>query len=221
MIKSFTISSLLLFSFTGFSQKMGALGIGQTNNTKYHNVPEQIGFEGNINYFDEYQPGVVFYRDSTQIDVPLLNYNLLQNKVTLKINSDEFFLPNEHRIDSFRIADKTFVSIPNITARKTFYEILFDTNEIELIKQSNAQIVTGKEGTGMTPTTPDRVKITSRYYLVKQGAIHELVLNKTQVYEILGNQEKLDAFRKKKKLKFKKEEDVVQLLGYYSSIINL
>ena len=218
-MKKVLISVFTLLSTISYSQKLGALGIGQTNNTKYHTVPEQIGLEGNINYFEEFQPGIVFYKDSTQIDVPLLNYNLLMKKVTLKLNDGEFFLPNENRIDSFKIADKTFVSNSKISSKRAFCEVLYYSKNLELIKQSNAQIVTGKQGTGMTPTTPDRVKISSSYYLLKDDNQYKLELSKSEIYEVLGDEERLDKFRKEQKLKLKKEEDFIRLLTYYDQTI--
>ena len=221
MKKITVLSAFALMSSIGYSQSWSAIGLSQTNNTKYHAVPQQIGLEGNINYFEEYQPGAVFFDDSTAVEVPLLNYNLLVNKLTLKINSDEFFIPNENKVDSFKIANKTFVQVPDLSAKNKFYEIIFNENNLELIKETHAQIVTGKEGTGMTPTTPDRIKKTNRYYLAKNGKYHEFDLNKNSIIDLLGKEKEINEFRKEKKLKFKNEEDVVQILDYYNSIQNL
>jgi len=152
-----------------------------------------------------------------------LKYNICSETVTFLRNNKEYYVPNYNNVQSFTLADKKFVTLYNPSTKNTaFFELLFDNDEIQLLKKHECSIVVGKMSNGILPETNDKYRISTSHYIKKVNEhVKKVKLNKDLIANLFSNKIiEVNTFLKENKLNIRKENDVILIFKFYESLKN-
>jgi hypothetical protein len=185
--------------------------------------------------FDEFTDCNVLMKNG-QVQTPLLNYNTISEKMVFTRDNKYYDLTNPEMVDTVYIQNRKFVPVG-----KMFYEALFfgpvslyvqhkgsllpagkavgyggtsqvaSTNYISSIKLSDTQV--------NLPIPGDyEVKISTDYWIQKENNWFDFN-NEKQFLKLFPDKEaKLKSFIKENRIKFNRQDDLIKLVKYCSSL---
>lgn len=182
--------------------------------------------DGTSYYSDNWTAGeVIIIKDKRvqSFKEKKLKYNICSETVTFLRNNKEYYVPNHNNVQSFTLADKKFVTLYNPSAKNTaFFELLFDNDEIQLLKKHECSIVEGKKSNGILPEINDKYRISTSYYIkTAKELAKKIKLNKDIITDLFTNKIiEVNTFIKENKLNIRKENDFIQIFEFYDSLKN-
>ncbi|NAS13555.1 hypothetical protein [Poritiphilus flavus] len=224
------LSVMGLFSIFSHAQSpTGATNRNLVNNNSYSNsllgrTLWDVAFK---NYLTQNQREKLFYFDNwkneaminTKFRVKNVNYSFYDEALAYQISKDSIYLFDNTNIDHFAIGQKRFKKyyLGSQEGRK-YLEVLYTSadGKLQLLKRTRISVSEGEVDPLMVKKNSLKIVRLSDHFLVRDGGTPtEIRLNKKSILgQFKDQKEQLVAHSKTHKLSFKKEEDLVQLLGY-------
>jgi hypothetical protein len=191
-----------------------------------YNLSPTYETQGTPYLYEEFQNGDLFFRDMTKMSGLPLNYNCTTGDLLFKYQ-DKAYITTRNDIDYFAIypsgKDTVFLFykqlLPN-TKRPEYLEILYNEHSL-LLKR---HIKDYKQASMRTPyhaNRPFNEYVDKKEYYLKLPN-NEVYLFKPSKSAVLGyfpdKSELISKFIKNEKIRFKKDADLIKLIGYCDSI---
>lgn len=181
------------------------------------------GIKGNAFYADAWNKGYVLLGNNSISDSISLNFNIYTNEIYFLRDSQVLVLNVSEPLEGFGIYSEDgdssltakfrcgYPSVENNTS-KTFYRVLVQ-NKISLLKQYNRSIMERTDPTGV----PEKIFTGSETYFVYNAAENKIIAinkNKNSIVTALpAYTQKIESVILEKKLKLKKEEELITLIS--------
>lgn len=228
-MRSFTVIlfNLLFFvSINGFSQQ--SLTFSGNNNggqnsgyfTKYVPDRKYDETEGSPYLFENWNSAIVKLENGDRVTVESCKYDVFEDKIMFLQDDIPLYFSNPEDIDRFSLGSSEFINL-KIKKDAGIYEILVEEIDFVLLKKFNCDIIKGKVSDGINQATKDKFKLSFNYYLIRDNV--ELIKLKTKekhMLKLLNNKEvEIKAYVKENNLKFSKEEDLIEIFKFYSTLL--
>jgi hypothetical protein len=175
--------------------------------------------------FENWNYGTVWLHTGERYDSMQLKYDLLNEVLLVLVSDMEYQFKDD--VSSFRIIDSATRNV--LTFRngftpvsafdiRTFYQVLYD-GRTKLVLKTRKQVVS--EITSTPGVKSKSFNDEKNYYLVMaSGEMKKIRKKNADIIELLeGHEEELKKMIKEQKLKLSKDEEIVQLLHYYDSLL--
>lgn len=228
-MRSFTVIlfNLLFFvSINGFSQQ--SLTFSGNNNggqnsgyfTKYVPDRKYDETEGSPYLFENWNSAIVKLENGDRVTVESCKYDVFEDKIMFLQDDIPLYFSNPEDIDRFSLGSSEFINL-KLKKNGGIYEILVEEIDFVLLKKFNCDIIKGKVSDGINQATKDKFKLSFNYYLIRDNV--ELIKLKTKekhMLKLLNNKEvEIKAYVKENNLKFSKEEDLIEIFKFYSTLL--
>lgn len=228
-MRSFTVIlfNLLFFvSTNGFSQQ--SLTFSGNNNggqnsgyfTKYVPDRKYDETEGSPYLFENWNSAIVKLENGDRVTVESCKYDVFEDKIMFLQDDIPLYFSNPEDIDRFSLGSSEFINL-KLKKNGGIYEILVEEIDFVLLKKFNCDIIKGKVSDGINQATKDKFKLSFNYYLIRDNV--ELITLKTKekhMLKLLNNKEvEIKAYVKENNLKFSKEEDLIEIFKFYSTLL--
>ncbi len=221
---AFTLVFALLSS-VGFSQqRLDFTGTGETDYTsgyfsKYVATDKYEDIEGSPYFNSTWEVGTITLKSGIVLKIESFKYDVYEAKLLFLKDEKPLYFATPEDIESFTIGSNKFINLRQ-KGMNDYYEKIIEGDDFNLLKEYSCTFVQGKETDGITPKTKDRYKVNSSYYLQEgEKDLQKLKFNEKSILEITGNrQDEIKNYIKENKLNCKKEEDVIKILDFYSSL---
>lgn len=188
--------------------------------TEYHQTIQQ----GHPFFMDTaFLQGSISY-DNIRYDRLKLRFDIVQGRLVLNDMSGTFRLsPDNARIDSFSIEGHAFIRLDKNSHTPTlpksgFYELLYQDNELSLLKKENKSI---QEDLKNWAAASIRYILSSVSYYIRKGDTYLPVNRKKQLLDYCNNRKtEIRQYMRKQKLDMRsgKEQTLVSVLRYYQGL---
>ena len=188
-------------------------------NTQQIDPNRYEGVRGSPYLFEEWYPGIIIDTEGAPMEAEQINYNAHTKSFEIK-KGDRFIELDPTYNQEVRLTleeGKTllFKKPPHSSLPEQFVLVLYDGAQVQLIKTIEKDITSKVfQDVGKKRTVKAFAKI-SQLYLVENGELRRMKRNKKSVLKTFKGIEGVDAFIKKKKLKFKDDADLVEVVAFY------
>jgi hypothetical protein len=178
--------------------------------------------EGSPYLANEFINGNVYTTSGTKyVDVPL-RYNIYNDNIEFDTGNGVQALAAPEIVDRVEFGGFTMVYVPySITKkiRRGFFILEEEGKASLLIKPEVAFVKATKPGAYKEAEPAKFDKRPDSYYIRVGMAEAKIISGKNDIVEIFpDNRDKIEAFIKKNKIKYRKAEDLKQLVQYYNSL---
>lgn len=173
---------------------------------------------------EEFVIGKVFVNDDKPY-TGILRYNAYQDGIEMKTEKGIITLLKRDYLKA-EIAGKLYL-IENFTKngaiRKTYFVELSKGKARLLLKQGKKFVEERQATSSYSKGQPPKFEDEISYYVITEGnaAIETRLKAKDFIEALPDHKKEVSAFVKKNKLKMKTEEEVIQVLNYYLSLIHI
>ena len=215
------LGSFLLFTVTAFSQGNNLLQDPVT--AKNFNTEKYSAMRGTPFLADKWTKGTVTTPLGIYKDLEL-KFNVYDNLLVFNKNDESFefvdevvsftLMPKPNDPSSFMVYKKGIAGA-DLKANQ-FVQVLLEAQPASLYKLDLKQVSEMSEiNAGIVKTFTNN----SKYYISKNKQLQFVKLNKTDILNALSDkQDKIQAYIDEKKISFKKEAELVEVLKYYNSL---
>ena len=212
----------LLFSTSVYTQTNFSAGFSMGGNdlnygsTFFYNTRNVI--LGSVYLFDEWNNNAEIHTLSNErFLVRNINLNINRNAFEAKLtDSDSIFSFNFNNIKQIVINDKTYKNYYYNDDNRV-YEIIYESNKFSIMKGFSIKLVSSS-GNPMVNRSNDKYAKFSSYFIKKNNSIKPFKLRKRSIYNLLNDDKniisRIESYVVNKKLSYKREDDVVQILDY-------
>ena len=212
----------LLFSTSVYTQTNFSAGFSMCGNdlnygsTFFYNTRNVI--LGSVYLFDEWNNNAEIHTLSNErFLVRNINLNINRNAFEAKLtDSDSIFSFNFNNIKHIVINDKTYKNYYYNDDNRV-YEIIYESNNFSIMKGFSIKLVSSS-GNPMVNRPNDKYAKFSSYFIKKNNSIKPFKLRKKSIYNLLNDDKniisRIESYVVNKKLSYKREDDVVQILDY-------
>ncbi len=180
-------------------------------------------YEGTPYLFDEeLKTIIVMSNDVIQEGVPL-RYNAYDDRVEMKVKDQYYILEPRYLIEA-NIDGHVFVhrmyAKGESNIKSSYFERLNENDKCTLYMNHNVEFIDAKKpGAYADPKPAMFVKRLADFYISTDDGLLQKVGNKKDFLELIPDQqEEVAVYIKKNKIKFKKSEDLLELVNYYNSL---
>jgi hypothetical protein len=184
---------------------------------------ENIG--GSLYLFDNWDTnGYLTTIADKKLSLYGMNYDTKSDAFVVKISKDSIFMFDDSQIKEVIIDNKRFKkydNVPNIDQadRKSYLEVLANTNDIEILKFHGKILKLGIMNPLTQISTPDKYIDYHKIYFKKGATIKEIKLNKKEFSEQFDSKSKeIKKFISENKISLKEEKNLQKILNYYNSL---
>lgn len=150
-----------------------------------------------------------------------LRYNIFDQRMEYKYDHKVYNITNPQDLKKIELGDKTFIYFYSKKESKyeAYYQVLIEGKASLLLKRD---ITFRKEekSNGIVEGKPNRfLKSPDKYFVYISGGDLQLIKNKKSIPIIFQSKHKeMNAFVKKERISFKKQNDLIQLVAYYNKL---
>ncbi|PKV50087.1 hypothetical protein ATE84_2136 [Aquimarina sp. MAR_2010_214] len=170
-------------------------------------------------YFEEIDEMATVYIDKKSVRKCLVRYNAFNGELEYLDDNNKRF--NMLKISNLEVDLKKYsYKLFDYEGSKQFF-IVYNKGAFSLGMKVLKKIKQGKEGaTSYDKSTPSKYVEKSKYFIVnnEKGEVQKVKLKKKDILKVLDKKEELEKFASSKKLKFKKEKDLIRIINYYNSL---
>ncbi|WGK63643.1 hypothetical protein [Croceiramulus getboli] len=184
---------------------------------------KQQEFDGTKYIFDQWMNyAVVEGLNGEKFILKNINYNTQYQRFESKFSdNDSLFSFYINQVNDVIINGRKFKGFesPKDKRMKTF-EVVYENDDFKILKDYVLKIREPKFDPLMIQSDNDKFIIREEYFLKSENSFEEIRLKKGKILDLLGAQEEAVAdFAKEKKLSFKDEYELKQILTYYDSVL--
>jgi len=183
--------------------------------------------EGSPYLNNDFIKGYVVTIDSLKyIDIPL-RYNIYNDEIEFEQNANVFALDNPLNYNEISIGTHIFLYLAFESGsgdnqnKSTYFEVLNPTQDLLLLKRFGVQFNKVTSAQGYVEAQPANFKKTpERFYLkFKNNELAKEVGNLKSTLSMFSDRsDEIASFIKKRKLKLRKEEDLITIVNYYNGL---
>ena len=185
----------------------------------FYNQPNKV-ILGSTYLFDEWNnDGEIQTVTGERFLVRNINLNLSRNAFEAKVNdNDSIFSFNFNNIKQIVINGKSYKNY-YFNEENRVYEIIYSNEKFSFLKGFSVKLVTGS-GNPMVNRSNDKYVKKESYFIrdAEDKSIQKFKLNKRSFSKLFSNKdldlERIERFSSSKRISFKDEEDVIQLLKF-------
>ena len=185
----------------------------------FYNQPNKV-ILGSTYLFDEWNnDGEIQTVTGERFLVRNINLNLSRNAFEAKVNdNDSIFSFNFNNIKQIVINGKSYKNY-YFNEENRVYELIYSNENFSILKGFSVKLVTGS-GNPMVNRSNDKYVKKESYFIrdAEDKSIQKFKLNKRSFSKIFSNKdldlERIERFSSSKRISFKDEEDVIQLLKF-------
>ena len=221
-MKKILVILCLLLSSSVYTQTNFSAGFSMGGNdlnygsTFFYNTRNVI--LGSVYLFDEWNNSAEIHTLADErFLVRNINLNINRNAFEAKLtDSDSLFSFNFNNIKHIVINDKIYKNYYYNDDNRV-YEIIYETEKFSIMKGFSVKLVKGHYNP-MVRISNDKYAKFSSYFIKLNNSIKPFKLRKKSVINLLSvdknNISRLESYVSNKKLSYKKEKDVIQILDY-------
>ncbi|MEN8248224.1 MAG: hypothetical protein ABFS32_04785 [Bacteroidota bacterium] len=179
--------------------------------------------KGSPYLFEDWFEAKVIGMDGKYTEYLYMNFNGLTHQLELMENGNtQVLIENTYLKAILSVGENeyTFMSGIHPDLGRDKICILFDGQEIKLIKDFTVRIDESVAQTPGVPTVFERFATTVTYYMMKRGLLVKIKLKKKTILRLLDDNPNIEEYSKKEKISFNSESDVIKLLKYYESSLS-
>jgi hypothetical protein len=222
IMKKILILFCLLLSLSVYTQTNFNAGLTMGGNdynygsTFFYNTRNVV--IGSVYLFDEWNNKAEIHTLSDErFLVRNINLNINRNAFEAKLtDSDSIFSFNFNNIKHIIINDKTYKNYYYNDDNRV-YEIIYESNKFSIMKGFSIKLVSSS-GNPMVNRANDKYAKFSSYFIMQNNSIKPFKLRKKSVYKLFNGDKnvisRLESYVLNKKLSYKKENDIAQILDY-------
>ena len=185
----------------------------------FYNQPNKV-ILGSTYLFDEWNnDGEIQTVTGERFLVRNINLNLSRNAFEAKVNdNDSIFSFNFNNIKQIVINGKSYKNY-YFDEENRVYELIYSNEKFSILKGFSVKLVTGS-GNPMVNRSNDKYVKKESYFIrdAEDKSIQKFKLNKRSFSKLFSNKdldlERIERFSSSKRISFKDEEDVIQLLKF-------
>ena len=185
----------------------------------FYNQPNKV-ILGSTYLFDEWNnDGEIQTVTGERFLVRNINLNLSRNAFEAKVNdNDSIFSFNFNNIKQIVINGKSYKNY-YFNEENRVYELIYSNENFSILKGFSVKLVTGS-GNPMVNRSNDKYVKKESYFIrdAEDKSIQKFKLNKRSLVKLFSNKdldlERIERFSSSKRISFKDEEDVIQLLKF-------
>ena len=185
----------------------------------FYNQPNKV-ILGSTYLFDEWNnDGEIQTVTGERFLVRNINLNLSRNAFEAKVNdNDSIFSFNFNNIKQIVINGKSYKNY-YFNEENRVYELIYSNEKFSILKGFSVKLVTGS-GNPMVNRSNDKYVKKESYFIrdVKDKSIQKFKLNKRSFSKLFSNKdldlERIERFSSSKRISFKDEEDIIELLKF-------
>lgn len=185
----------------------------------FYNQPNKV-ILGSTYLFDEWNnDGEIQTVTGERFLVRNINLNLSRNAFEAKVNdNDSIFSFNFNNIKQIVINGKSYKNY-YFNEENRVYELIYSNEKFSILKGFSVKLVTGS-GNPMVNRSNDKYVKKESYFIrdTEDKSIQKFKLNKRSLGKLFSNKdldlERIERFSSSKRISFKDEEDVIQLLKF-------
>ena len=185
----------------------------------FYNQPNKV-ILGSTYLFDEWNnDGEIQTVTGERFLVRNINLNLSRNAFEAKVNdNDSIFSFNFNNIKQIVINGKSYKNY-YFNEENRVYELIYSNENFSILKGFSVKLVTGS-GNPMVNRSNDKYVKKESYFIrdAENKSIQKFKLNKRSLGKLFSNKdldlERIERFSSSKRISFKDEEDVIQLLKF-------
>ena len=185
----------------------------------FYNQPNKV-ILGSTYLFDEWNnDGEIQTVTGERFLVRNINLNLSRNAFEAKVNdNDSIFSFNFNNIKQIVINGKSYKNY-YFNEENRVYELIYSNENFSILKGFSVKLVTGS-GNPMVNRSNDKYVKKESYFIrdTEDKSIQKFKLNKRSFSKLFSNKdldlERIERFSSSKRISFKDEEDVIQLLKF-------
>lgn len=178
------------------------------------------GVEGSVYVFDNWRNNAIIETtENKRFQVRNVNFNAKTNAIEARINGDSVFTFDYTNIDRIVINNRSFKNeYSPVEGGYRVFEVVAETDDFAIYKDYVLDIKEGNPNP-MLVQTNDKYIMRDNYYMKKGRSFKKIKLKKSSVLKLAGKKaDELEAFAKKNRLSFKKEEDLQKIARYYTTL---
>ena len=192
---------------------------GNFGSSFFYNQPNKV-ILGSTYLFDEWNnDGEIQTVTGERFLVRNINLNLSRNAFEAKVNdNDSIFSFNFNNIKQIVINGKSYKNY-YFNEENRVYELIYSNEKFSILKGFSVKLVTGS-GNPMVNRSNDKYVKKESYFIrdVEDKSIQKFKLNKRSFSKLFSNKdldlERIERFSSSKRISFKDEEDIIQLLKF-------
>lgn len=219
LIKFFAINLCLSQSNSQTDFSSALTGSTNFGSSFFYNQPNKV-ILGSTYLFDEWNnDGEIQTVTGERFLVRNINLNLSRNAFEAKVNdNDSIFSFNFNNIKQIVINGKSYKNY-YFNEENRVYEIIYTNEKFSILKGFSVKLVTGS-GNPMVNRSNDKYVKKESYFIrdVDDKSIQKFKLNKRSFSKLFSNKnldlERIERFSISKRISFKEEEDIIQLLKF-------
>jgi hypothetical protein len=179
--------------------------------------------EGSPYLNDEFSTGTIFTVQNIQYVEILLRYNIYNDNLEFKTPSNEVLsLANPEIVENAVFGGNQLVYSTFVQANKTNkgFLILLEKGKVSLFSKPVVIFKEATEPAAIKPTEPAKFVRKANEYFVKIGteSAKSISGKKELITAFPDNQEKIEKYIDKNKIKANKPEDLIEVVRYYNSL---
>ena len=221
-MKKILVILCLLLSSSVYTQTNFSAGFSMGGNdlnygsTFFYNTRNVV--LGSVYLFDEWNNSAEIHTLADErFLVRNINLNINRNAFEAKLtDSDSLFSFNFNNIKRIVINDKTYKNYYYNDDNRV-YEIIYESNKFSIMKGFSIKLVSSS-GNPMVNRSNDKYAKFSSYFIKENNSIKPFKLRKRSIFNLLNGDNnvisRIESYVANKKLSYKREEDVVQILDY-------
>ena len=219
LIKFFAINLCLSQSNSQTDFSSALTGSTNFGSSFFYNQPNKV-ILGSTYLFDEWNnDGEIQTVTGERFLVRNINLNLSRNAFEAKVNdNDSIFSFNFNNIKQIVINGKSYKNY-YFNEENRVYELIYSNEKFSILKGFSVKLVTGS-GNPMVNRSNDKYVKKESYFIrdVEDKSIQKFKLNKRSFSKLFSNKdldlERIERFSSSKRISFKDEEDIIQLLKF-------
>ncbi len=162
--------------------------------------------------YETWGNNAVIFVDNNKYQLSNINFNITSNSFESRLGRNKIFSFKNIYIDSVKINNHFFKK-----AKNYFYEVLFENENIQLLKKHDIQYQAGIVNRLDGNVGKSRRYIVYKYLINLNNSFSKIELNKKSILNSFkANQFELEKFVKREKLSYKKEKDIVKIMNFIS-----
>lgn len=225
-MKNVLIVVFILFTFningqrgnsSSFDTRIGSIASSDGVMAKFYRLHQndKESISGSRYVFSDFKQKGIFYINNKAYTVYGANIDVISNDIVSLVGTDSILVYNKNKIDSLHINQKKYLKNSN----HIFYEVLFKGNKLSFLKKHKGIITEGYKNVMKGTEEKEGYKITTEYYIKKDGVYTPVKLKKKEVLNILTtHKNEIVKFAKENKLSYKKESDLIKIFRYNDTL---
>ncbi len=230
-MKKYYFSVLFLFVFAGISSAQAVLDIKHAidlyNTTKmregdFFKTLSESEIEGSPYLNDDFISGTLITTTNTKyVDVPL-RYNIYNDNIEFDTGNEIQALGAPEIVDKIEMGNIKMVYVPYSVSKKINrgFFIIEEEGKASLLSKPEVTFYEATKPAAYSDAQPAKFERKADSYFIRvDQAEAKLISGKNDMVDVFpDNQDKLESYIKKNKLKHRKPEDLKKLVQYYNSL---